>query len=156
MTRREIRDRIFRIVFTVEFNGADEIEEQLELAFDPELPGDEEDPLLYTGASDRDMEYIRTKTLDIVSKKEDIDKTISEISEGWKLARIGKEELAILRLGVYEILYDDTIPEKVAINEAVELAKKYCDAPASKFINALLGKLTKKDETGEESPDAGK
>lgn len=63
-------------------------------------------------------------------------------------SRIGKEELAILRLGVYEVVYDDTIPEKVAINEAVELAKKYCDVSASKFVNALLAKLVKKEESG--------
>lgn len=157
MTRREIRDKIFKIVFTLEFNSPDEMGEQLELAFDSGLPGEEDDdPMLYASVSDKDREYISAKVLDIVSKQADIDRTISEISEGWKLARIGKEELAILRLGVYEVLYDDAIPEKVAINEAVELAKKYCDVQASKFINALLGKLAKKDAAGEESSDAGK
>ncbi len=151
MTRREIRDKIFKIVFTVEFNTSDEMEDQLQLAFDTEMPGDEEDdPLLYVSVSDKDRAYITDKVMDILAHKEAIDSTISEISEGWKLQRIGKEELAILRLGVYEVVYDETIPEKVAINEAVELAKKYCDVSASKFINALLAKLVKKENSSNE------
>ena len=156
MTRREIRDKIFKIVFTAEFNTLDEMRDQIDLAFDTEMPGDEEDdPLLYASVSDNDRQYITDKVMDIMSRKDDIDKTISEISEGWKLPRIGKEELAILRLGVYEVIYDSSIPEKVAINEAVELSKKYCDASASKFVNALLAKLVKKDDTsGKGSSDA--
>ena len=156
MTRREIRDKIFKIVFAVEFNTPDEMQEQIDLAFDTDMPGDEEDdPLLYASVSDSDRQYITDKVMDIMSRKDDIDKTISEISEGWKLPRIGKEELAILRLGVYEVIYDSSIPEKVAINEAVELSKKYCDASASKFVNALLAKLVKKDDASEKgSSDA--
>ena len=147
MTRREIRDKIFKIVFTAEFNTQEEMKEQLELAFDTEMPGDEEDdPMLYASVSEKDKEYITDKVMDILAHKDAIDNTISEISEGWKLPRIGKEELAILRL--YEVVYDETIPEKVAINEAVELAKKYCDVSASKFVNALLAKLVKKEESG--------
>ena len=156
MTRREIRDKIFKIVFTAEFNTLDEMRDQIDLAFDREMPGDEEDdPLLYASVSDSDRQYITDKVMDIMSRKDDIDKTISEISEGWKLPRIGKEELAILRLGVYEVIYDSSIPEKVAINEAVELSKKYCDVSASKFVNALLAKLVKKDDASEKgSSDA--
>ena len=156
MTRREIRDKIFKIVVTAEFNTLDEMRDQIDLAFDTEMPGDEEDdPLLYASVSDSDRQYITDKVMDIMSRKDDIDKTISEISEGWKLPRIGKEELAILRLGVYEVIYDSSIPEKVAINEAVELSKKYCDASASKFVNALLAKLVKKDDASEKgSSDA--
>ena len=154
MTRREIRDKIFKIVFVVEFNTPDEMQEQIDLAFDTDMPGEEEDdPMLYAPVSDRDRSYITDKVMDILSKKEDIDKTISEISDGWKLPRIGKEELAILRLGVYEVVYDETIPEKVAINEAVELAKKYCDVSASKFVNALLAKLVAKNDEAEKGSE---
>ena len=144
MTRRDIRDRIFKIVFTLEFNDAEGMQDQLDFAFDPEMPGDEEDdPLLYGIVSNEDRDYITTKVKNIISKKAEID--------GWKLPRIGKEELAILRLGVYEVKYDESIPEKVAINEAVELAKKYCDASASKFVNALLAKLVSGDKDKKES-----
>ena len=144
MTRREIRDKIFKIVFTAEFNTQEEMKEQLELAFDTEMPGDEEDdPMLYASVSEKDKEYITDKVMDILAHKDAIDNTISEISEGWKLPRIGKEELAILRLGVYEVVYDDTIPEKVAINEAVELAKRYGDDGDPTFVNGLLGNVFK-------------
>ena len=142
MTRRDIRDRIFKIVFTLEFNDAEGMQDQLDFAFDP---------LLYGIVSNEDRDYITTKVKNIISKKAEIDEIISQISEGWKLPRIGKEELAILRLGVYEVKYDESIPEKVAINEAVELAKKYCDASASKFVNALLAKLVSGDKDKKES-----
>ena len=139
MTRREIRDKIFKIVFAVEFNTPDEMQEQIDLAFDTDMPGEEEDdPMLYAPVSDRDRSYITDKVMDILSKKEDIDKTISEISDGWKLPRIGKEELAILRLGVYEVVYDETIPEKVAINEAVDIVKKYSTERSVGFVNGIL------------------
>jgi N utilization substance protein B len=97
---------------------------------------------------------VTEKVMDIISKKDKIDETISEISQGWKLARIGKEELAILRLGVYEIQYDKDIPNKVAINEAVELAKKYCEPSASGFVNALLAKLVVDEKDGDKEKDA--
>ena len=136
MTRRDIRDRIFKIVFTLEFNDAEGMQDQLDFAFDPEMPGDEEDdPLLYGIVSNEDRDYITTKVKNIISKKAEIDEIISQI----------------LRLGVYEVKYDESIPEKVAINEAVELAKKYCDASASKFVNALLAKLVSGDKDKKES-----
>lgn len=140
MTRRELRDRSFKILFTLAFNDASEMEEQIELAFeDADLLADEEEK---AGTySDEDKAYVKQKIMNIVQKQTEIDAEIERISEGWKLARIGKAELAILRLAVYEILYEDEIPLKVAINEAVELAKIYCDAEAKGFVNALLAKL---------------
>lgn len=141
MTRREIRDRIFKILFSLSFQDASEMEEQVKLALS------DTDLLTDTGEgtgdsySDADKAYIAKKIMDIVEKKELIDAEIERISEGWKLARIGKAELAILRLAVYEILYEDEIPFKVSINEAVELSKVYCDTEAKGFVNALLAKL---------------
>ncbi|MBQ6393334.1 MAG: transcription antitermination factor NusB, partial [Eubacterium sp.] len=70
-----------------------------------------------------------------------IDEKIREICQGWRLSRLGKTELAILRLAVYEILYDEDIPTGVAINEAVEIAKIYCSEEAPRFINGVLAKL---------------
>jgi N utilization substance protein B len=155
MTRREIRDKVFKILFAAEFNQPEDMLEQVELALDSELPGDEEDdPLLHISMADKDRSYVTEKVMDIISKKDKIDETISEISQGWKLARIGKEELAILRLGVYEIQYDKDIPNKVAINEAVELAKKYCEPSASGFVNALLAKLVVDEKDGDKEKDA--
>ena len=71
----------------------------------------------------------------------DIDGQIEANSKGWKLDRIAKAELAILRLAVFEAKYDDTIPVGVAVNEAVELAKAYGGDNAPAFVNGILGKI---------------
>ena len=71
------------------------------------------------------------------------DAALNEASKGWKTSRMGKVELSILRLAVYELRYDDDVPGKVAINEAVELAKKFGGSEAPAFINGVLGKLAK-------------
>ena len=75
-----------------------------------------------------------------------IDEKISEASKGWKLNRIAKAELAILRLAVYEALYDDDIPVPVAINEAVELAKDYGQDESYSFVNGVLSTICKDDK----------
>ena len=91
--------------------------------------------------SDEDKDYIIGKTEKIIGLIDDIDKLISEISVGWNIERIGKAELAILRLAVYEIKYDEDIPLNVAVSEAVELSQVYCTDEARSFINGVLTKL---------------
>ena len=91
--------------------------------------------------SNKEFTYIKKKTEDIFMRIEEIDATIESISTGWKINRLGKAELAILRVAVYEMKYDDDIPEKVAINEAVELAKHYGNEQSPKFVNGVLAKL---------------
>lgn len=76
-----------------------------------------------TDVNEKDYEYIKNKALLVCELSDDIDEKINLVSEGWPVDRIGKAELAIMRLAVYEMLYDDDIPVNVAINEAVELAK---------------------------------
>lgn len=71
----------------------------------------------------------------------DIDETIRSHMDKWKIDRIGKADLAILRVAVAEILYVEEVPQAVSINEAVELSKKYGDAKSSSFVNAVLGKI---------------
>ena len=89
-----------------------------------------------------DYEYIKNKALLVCELSDDIDEKINLVSEGWPVDRIGKAELAIMRLAVYEMLYDDDIPVNVAINEAVELAKSYgSDDNAASFVNGVLAKL---------------
>lgn len=78
-----------------------------------------------TDVNEKDYEYIKNKALLVCELSDDIDEKINLVSEGWPVDRIGKAELAIMRLAVYEMLYDDDIPVNVAINEAVELAKSY-------------------------------
>ena len=142
MTRREIRETVFKILFSLEFNDVSEIREEAELELEHASLYDEDDNKMDAVAMTEDEKvYIIDRVEAVVSHISEIDETISGISQGWKLGRIGKAELAILRLAVYEIKFDEDIPVKVAINEAVELAKTYCDVEAKSFINALLAKL---------------
>ncbi len=126
MTRHELRERIFQTIFQLPF-------------YDEELPEIEvSDVADSEEISDKDKAYIEAKVAGIRDNLEEIDKAIEQNSNGWKVKRIGKSELAILRLAVYEIRFDEDVPDKVAINEAVELAKSYSDEKAARFINGVL------------------
>lgn len=130
MSRRKLRETIFHLLFRVEFNTRDEMDEQVKDYFEsnPEI-------------SEEDEAYITNKLAAILDNVEEADEKILTICEGWKLGRLGKAELAILRLAIYEITKDEDIPTGVAINEAVELAKVYCSEEAPRFINGVLAKL---------------
>ena len=130
MSRRELRESIFLLLFRIEFNTREELQEQTEMFL-------EEKPDI----SEADSAYIRNKVDAILDIQDEIDRTIMKICTGWRLERLGKTELAILRLAVYEMLKDDDIPKGVAINEALELAKIYCSEDAPRFINGVLAKL---------------
>lgn len=130
MSRTELREHIFRMLFRVEFNSAEEMKEQEQFYFD-EL---EE-------ATGKDQEYILNKYRAIDEKKEEIDKLLNEVTEGWKTSRMNRVDLTILRLATYEIKWDEDVPTGVAINEAVELAKKYSSDDGPSFINGVLAKV---------------
>lgn len=141
MTRRQLRESIFKALFRMEFNAPEEWKEQLEFHLQ-ELAEQEQEDGTIIFAEEQDLEYVRQKAMDVCVHLEELDTIIEAYTEGWKLNRIGKAELAILRLAVYEIQFDDEVPQGVAINEAVELSKLYCD-DAKGFVNAVLGKLVK-------------
>ena len=130
MGRSELREHIFRILFRIEFQQKEEMEEQLALYLE-ELES----------AKDTEKEYIRTKYAAIAEKVEMIDEKINASVTGWKTSRMGKVDLTILRLAVYEIEWDEEVPQGVAINEAVELAKRYGGEESPSFINGVLGKI---------------
>lgn len=141
MTRRALRESIFRILFRYEFNDVAEMEEQIGFFLDNMEDFDNEDNDELISVSEPDRTYIHDKSVDILGNLGEIDSTIERISDGWRIDRIGKAELAILRVAIYEMEYDTDVPFKVAINEALELAKKYCTNDAKNFINALLSKV---------------
>ncbi len=132
MSRRKLRETIFLLLFRIEFNTPEELREQMDWFFEK---SEEYSP--------DDTRMIRDKIEDILSRLPEIDGIISEICEGWSISRLGKAELALLRLAVYEIRMDDSIPTGVAINEAVELTKIYCSEEAPRFVNGVLAKLAK-------------
>lgn len=90
-----------------------------------------------------DLEYIKSVLNGVVDNKEEIDKIIEENLQNWKINRISKVNLAILRLGVYEMVYNRDVPNRVALNEALELTKVYSDEKSVSFINGVLDKILK-------------
>ena len=130
MTRHTIRKHIFSMLFRVEFHDSSEISSQDGLYLDT-----------IDNITDEERGYMERRVSAIVELLPEIDKKLESVSEGWKLERMGKVELTILRLAVYELLYDDDIPANVAINEAVELAKVYGGDTSPAFVNGILAKL---------------
>ena len=131
MTRSEMREHVFKLIFRVPFHDKNELREQIDYYFDD-----------LTDVNEKDYEYIKNKALLVCELSDELDEKINSVSEGWPVDRIGKAELAIMRLAVYEMLYDDDIPVNVAINEAVELAKSYgSDDNAASFVNGVLAKI---------------
>ena len=92
-------------------------------------------------ASEEERGYMRKKVKDIAAHEEEIDAMINEHTTGWKTGRMNKVDLSVLRLAVYEMKWDDEVPVKVAINEAVELAKNFSGDEGPAFVNGVLGKL---------------
>ena len=88
-----------------------------------------------------DMNYLVKKAEAVTARISELDQKIDSVAEGWKTKRMGKVDLTILRLALYEMLYDDEIPERVAINEAVELAKRFGQNESPSFVNGVLAKL---------------
>ena len=87
------------------------------------------------------MTYIKGKCSAIFEKLDELDAAVNEVSTGWKTSRMGKVDLSIIRLALYEIKYEEDIPLKVSINEAVELAKKYGTDDSPSFVNGILAKF---------------
>ena len=139
MSRREMREQVFKLLFRVEFNDEDAMLLQKELFFDNEGVAVSEDDDMTI--ADEVKDEISQKYEKIVGKLSEIDAMINEKAEGWKTGRMGKVDLTILRLAVYEIIFDETIPTQVAINEAVELAKKFGRDESAKFVNGVLAKF---------------
>ena len=136
MSRREIRERIFKLLFRVEFYRAEEMEEQKELFLEDLEDFPEE-------ATQKDKQEVTEKYDAIVDRLPEIDAMIDEKAVGWSSRRMGKVDLAIIRLAVYEICFDERIPTGVAINEAVELAKSYGQDGSAAFVNGVLAKFAK-------------
>lgn len=131
MSRRELREQLFKLLFRIEFNDKEEMQEQKAFFFEEEE----------NQADEKDTAQIEEKFNRIMEKLEDIDTALNDKVKGWNTDRMGKVDLTILRLAVYEISYDEEIPTGVAINEAVELAKKFGQDSSPAFVNGVLAKF---------------
>jgi N utilization substance protein B len=136
MRRSERREILFKLLFRTEFVDISEMPEQMQMYFTVDYDEEKEIP------EDIRDEIIKREE-QIMEKLPEIDKEISERATGWTIDRMGKVDLAIIRLAVFEILFDDEIPVGVSINEAVELAKKYGREESGGFVNGVLAKFAK-------------
>ena len=130
MNRKLSRDKTMELLFGMTLSK-DTIEEALE-GFVDNYEGD---------IKELDLTYIKQALIGIENNREAIDKLIEENLHNWKLERISKVNLSILRLSTYELLYDEEIPRGVAINEALEIARRYSDEKSVGFINGVLDKI---------------
>ena len=105
-----------------------------------------EDKIKIDNLNKADEDYIKSTFFGIFENIEQIDDIVSSSTIGWEYSRISKISMALLRIAVYEILFADDIPNSVAINEAVELSKRYDDPEAYTFINGVLGAVVKNNK----------
>lgn len=128
MGRRASREVAMKLLYQLEIQK-DDREDQVKMVLDDE------------SLTESDREYVNSIVDGVAGNIVYIDKTIEKYSKGWKINRIPKVDLSILRLSIYEIGFRDDIPFNVSVNEAVELAKKFSTEEAGAFINGILAKI---------------
>ena len=129
MTRKMAREEAFILIFEKVFSK-ESVDDILEMAFEA-----------------RDLkpdDYIKTVFAGVYEKVEELDSIISENAVGWKIERISKTALCVLRLAIFEMKNMDDIPVSVSINEAVEICKKYATEADASFVNGILSTVAKK------------
>lgn len=131
MSRRSARKNAFFLLFQMDFYKTEECEQVKEIFF-----AEKEQPV-----KEEDRDFIMREVEGARAHQEEIDRIIGECAKGWDTGRMNKVDLAILRLAVYEIRFSGDTPLGVAINEAVELAKKFSSDESPAFINGILGKV---------------
>lgn len=151
MTRRLAREILLKIFYQVDVNGDTDSSEYLERVAKEEdlreyIDTCDEENKTASNAGDQ-LDFIKSVCFAWDMHRQDIDKAISEFTINWKIERMARTDIAIMREAATEIMYIDEIPSAVTINEAVELAKLYGTEKSPKFINAVLGKIAgRKDE----------
>ncbi len=144
MSRRNAREDSFRIIFQSLLNKMG-VDEYLDSYFETvNLPSDDEEEIFVNNPSKADNEYIKKVVDGVLHKEKELDEIIAENLVGWDVRRISKVSIAAMRLALYEIIYMDDIPTNVAINEAIEIAKKYDGDECGSFVNGALGNAVKK------------
>ncbi len=133
MNRTAIRESAFKLIYSLEIQKYNDLKEQIDVYFESENIENKEA-----------KEYIEDAVLGIENHKEEILGLIERnLKSDWKIDRISRIDLSILKLAIYEIQYKD-IPFKVVINEAVELAKKYGEDSSKNFVNGILASIVNK------------
>ena len=133
ISRKLLRRYTFEALFAYDFYEADALPEQTDAFLETEVEEEEARAM------------IRERVIDACSRIPDIDKEINDLTEGWTTARMNKVDLTIIRLAIYEMRFDPETPVKVAIDEAVELAKEFGGDESPRFVNGVLAKFAKED-----------
>ena len=146
MTRPAARDVAVRLCFSADLAG-DSVDAVIGDFFEPEhyATMGTEDTLFTEAPSENDMEYIRHLVGLVAEHRAELDETVARYARGWTLSRISRISLAILRCAICEILYLDDVPTGTAINEAVEIAKRYEEPETARFINGILGSYVREE-----------
>lgn len=132
MNRTAIRENAFKLIYSLEIQNAENLEEQIELFFESNDITDKEA-----------QKYIKNVVIGINKNQTEILNDIEKnLKSDWKISRISKMDLSVLKLAIYEIKFNQ-IPYKVAINEAVEIAKKYGEDKSKNFVNGVLASIVK-------------
>ena len=132
MNRTQMRENAFKLLYSLEVQKKQNLEEQIDLYLQSNEIEDEEA-----------ITYIKDAIMGIEKNQEQIQSAIeANLKSNWKIDRISKVNLSILKLAIYEIKYTK-VPFKVAINEAVELAKRYGEENAKTFVNGILASIVK-------------
>lgn len=135
MNRSAMREEAFKVIYSMQIQKVENKEEQIELYIESNNINNKEA-----------QEYIKDVALGIEKYQENIDNQIKQnLKENWRIERISKIDLSILRIAIYEIEYRE-IPYKVAINEAVEIAKKYGEDTSKNFVNGILASIVKEEK----------
>ena len=142
MTRRQAREQAFMILFEKSFHPETEVEEILDVNVKNGIMEDDE--------------FVKLLIKTTWDKLAEIDAVIEKNSIGWRISRISKVSLAVLRLSLCEILYISEVPVGVSINEAVELCKKFADEEDAPFVNGILGSVARSLESGSNPDTQGK
>ena len=130
MNRKLSRDKTMELLFGMTLSR-DTTEEAIE-GFVDNYEGD---------IKEIDLTYVKQALIGIENNKESIDTVISENLHNWKIDRVSKVNLSILRLATYELIYDEQVPRAVVINEALEITRRYSDEKSVSFINGVLDKI---------------
>lgn len=139
MERTQIREQAFKLIYSIEIQKTEELKEAIDLFIEAN-----------DITSPKAINYIEDAVLGIDKNIKEIDQKIEQnLKQEWKIERISKIDLTILRLAIYEIIYKE-VPFKVAINEAVELAKKYGEDASKKFVNGILASVVKENNIDKE------
>ena len=137
MNKSEIREEIFKLIYSLEVQNCDDAN-QIDVYIED------------LGTDEKNSEKIKEVALSIVQKKADLESQIEKnLKSDWKINRISKIDMSILKIAIHEIIYQK-LPYKISINEAVELAKKYGEDSSSSFVNGILASVVKDNNLTEE------